>query len=410
MDGPPSHDVAEHLARQVHEVAGILNRAHAELVALVSRALDEDAWGGGGIVSPEHWLVLHAGLSRGRAAAIVAVARRRHELPVTIAAFEEGQLSVEQTATVARHAPSSHEASVAELAVHATVPQIQRAVSRYPFLPPTASADVPEPGPQLTMGTDGAGRFVLRYHAPADVGALVETAIREAKDALFTATGQAHTIGEALTHMLASHLDAATAATPSRRRSYRVLVHLETSGVRLNGRPPLPDHLSNALTCDTTITPLWEREGRPVALGRQRRTVPATLRALIIDRDRGCRFPGCPSASGTGGAHVDVHHIIHWREGGPTDPENLLSLCSRHHDRLHRGEYAITGSPDLPDHDPGGLRFTTCYGLPITAAAPELPGDPVGGLGERRASDPGGYRGPTGEHLYKRWVEFRPTG
>ena len=32
----------------------------------------------------------------------------------------------------------------------------------------------------------GDGRFLLRYSAPADVGALVELAVREAKDALFT--------------------------------------------------------------------------------------------------------------------------------------------------------------------------------------------------------------------------------
>lgn len=36
------------------------------------------------------------------------------------------------------------------------------------------------------MHYDRDGRFQLRYSAPATVGALVEQAVREAKDALFT--------------------------------------------------------------------------------------------------------------------------------------------------------------------------------------------------------------------------------
>ncbi len=33
---------------RVHELAGVLNRAHAELVELVADALGDDSWAGGG--------------------------------------------------------------------------------------------------------------------------------------------------------------------------------------------------------------------------------------------------------------------------------------------------------------------------------------------------------------------------
>ena len=39
----------------------------------------------------------------------------------------------------------------------------------------------------LSMGLDADGRFRLRYDAPAEVGALVESALAEAKDHLFHA-------------------------------------------------------------------------------------------------------------------------------------------------------------------------------------------------------------------------------
>ena len=116
----------------------------ARLVGLVAEALESEAWAGAGIRSPEHWLVLRAGLSPGRARQVVLMARRVRDLPVVMGAFEAGSLSVDQVAVVARHAPSHVEASVAELAVSASVPQLGRVLSRYAFDPPTG-AD-PDPG------------------------------------------------------------------------------------------------------------------------------------------------------------------------------------------------------------------------------------------------------------------------
>ena len=40
---------------------------------------------------------------------------------------------------------------------------------------------------ELSMGVREGGRFELRFSAPADVGALVEAAVSEARDALFGA-------------------------------------------------------------------------------------------------------------------------------------------------------------------------------------------------------------------------------
>ncbi len=475
---------AARLEARVHELAGILNQAHARLVDVVAEAIEHESWGGGGIMSPNHWLVLHAGLSRGRAATVVELARRRADRPATMAAFDAGDLSLEQAAMVARHTPSEYDASVAELALHATVPQIYRAVSRYSFakptttssepsstttssssstsgsttdgtdqgvgteasdqsaaastpqpspasapLPdPTADTDLaadPDPGPQLSMSYDANGRFVLRYTAAADVGALIEAALKEAKDALFAAATQGATgatgvtvppttagsmgftcsYGQVFTQILTGHLQAATEASASRRDLYRVLVHLDAGGAWLNGRPPLPAHLAEKLTCEGAVSPLWEREGVPVRLGRTRRIVPPRVRALILDRDRGCRYPGCPASVRS---HLDIHHIRHWLHGGPTDPENLIAVCPFHHDAHHGGLYTIRGNPDLPDQHPQGLRFTTDRGLPITAAPPTPPT-----RGPADPADPPGrppvYHGPTGETLHLKWVDFQPA-
>jgi hypothetical protein len=150
---------------------------------------------------------------------------------------------------------------------------------------------------------------------------------------------------------------------------------LDTDGGWLTGTPRLPRHLTDGLTCDGALTPVWTTRGHPVNVGDTQRVVPHRSRVLVLDRDRGCRFPGCGASS-----HVEVHHLTHWRDGGPTDLPNLLSLCPHHHDGHHRGEFTITGDPTRPD----GLTFHTRTGLtigppgraPVRRERPAGPPDP----------------------------------
>ena len=59
--------------------------------------------------------------------------------------------------------------------------------------------------------------------------------------------------------------------------------------------------------------------------------VPADLKSWLRMRDERCRFPGCaPDAS-----RCDLDHVIDWAAGGPTDQDNLIHLCRRHHRLRH---------------------------------------------------------------------------
>ena len=206
---------------------------------------------------------------------------------------------------------------------------------------------------ELSMGTR-QGRFELRFSAPADVGALVEAAVAEARDALFAAGVPEVTGAGALLEVCGRSLGAVESV--SRRDSFRVYVHLDAEGGWLNGRPRLPGHLVAKLTCEGTLQPLWERAGVPVSVGRALRIVPERTRRLVLDRDRGCRFPGCVAT-----AHLQVHHVVHWAHGGRTDLDNLVALCPFHHDAHHAGEFGIRGDANVL----GGLVFTARGGFPI---------------------------------------------
>ncbi|HYV77827.1 MAG TPA: DUF222 domain-containing protein, partial [Streptosporangiaceae bacterium] len=126
--------------QELASLCGGLNTSYARLVAIAAQALADESWAGGGIRSPEHWLTLRAGLSPFRARAVLAIARRAGQLPTVMDQFAAGQLSLDQVAVVARYAPAHVEASVAEFAVHASVPQLRRALSRYSFDPPAETS------------------------------------------------------------------------------------------------------------------------------------------------------------------------------------------------------------------------------------------------------------------------------
>src|SRR6476469_532016 len=126
----------------VASLAADLHDAHARLVDFVAAVLADGSWQAAGLRSPEHWLMLRAGLSRGQAAAVLLVARRASELPATAAALREGRISLDQAAVVARHTPAAYDESVAQFAEHASVTQLQRSVARYNFtLKPDSVAD-----------------------------------------------------------------------------------------------------------------------------------------------------------------------------------------------------------------------------------------------------------------------------
>ncbi len=240
---------------------------------------------------------------------------------------------------------------------------------------------------EVSVRYDG-GRFILHANLPAGEGALVEQALREAKDALIrSGTSSAVTAADALVEIAGRSL-ATVDAVPSRAGRYRVYVHVDTRGAWVNGRGAIPAHLAARYACVGDAQPVWERDGHPVNVGRRQRAVPDRLRRLVEDRDRGCVFPGCTATS-----YVEIHHVEHWADGGPTDYDRLVSLCCWHHDAHHRGDYTIAVAVGCP----GRFTFHNRSG-PIHAGPPLAPtGGPGSGPG-RGTPDPGsGPPGPGGE-------------
>lgn len=86
-------------------------------------------------------------------------------------------------------------------------------------------------------------------------------------------------------------------------------------------------------------------------LGRSSRLASADQRRVLRALSPRCAIPDCPVPF----HHCDIHHVVEWEAGGPTDLDNLLPVCNRHHQRLHAERWGLTLQPDrtltidLPD-------------------------------------------------------------
>lgn len=413
------------LEGEVAEVMGVINAAHGRLVELMGRALDEELWKVWGIHSPGHWLGWQAGMSTGRAASVVKIAERRAELPTAVAALVAGELSVDSAIEVARRAPAAFEESITGFAKAATISQLQRSLSRYVYDDDTEKAK-PKPREDdrsVSMGTDRNGWW-LKGRLPADEGAVVEQAIRAARDDLYrqeraeTPDGQllgAVTWADGLLAVGEASLTVGEARFPGTDR-YQVHLHLEPSLDPADPAGVLSLHLGGVvpaavrarLLCDASVRPTYEADGIALSVGRRTRVISRRLRRAVEHRDGGCRVPGCGRTSG-----LEIHHIVHWEHGGGTDTANLCALCRSHHRDHHHGLLGVAGNPDRTDPgDERGLRFTDRWGHPLAPAGiPIAPGrsrtptEAAAKVGLR----PGAYRHPLGERLDLWSVSFSCT-
>jgi hypothetical protein len=130
----------------------------------------------------------------------------------------------------------------------------------------------------------------------------------------------------------------------------------------LSGVGPIHPATARRIACDAvktevTVAPpaegaaAWTAVHGPVvalSVGRATRTIPVHIRTVLCLRDNGCRFPGCDRPP----AWTDGHHIVHWADGGPTELDNLVSLCRRHHRAVHEQGWRIRMADGIPVVEP----------------------------------------------------------
>jgi hypothetical protein len=156
------------------------------------------------------------------------------------------------------------------------------------------------------------------------------------------------------------------------------------------GPVELTSTAARRLACDATLRHILVDGDVVLGATAAHPAVSTSLRAALVVRDGGCRFPSCRAPVD----QCDNHHLVHRANGGRTTLQNLALLCSAHHHAVHDSGWATTLHAD------GTIDFTrrgvTATSRPrradhLTATRPPPRGRP------RRQRPPGSQRPPTDE-------------
>ncbi len=74
-------------------------------------------------------------------------------------------------------------------------------------------------------------------------------------------------------------------------------------------------------------------DGKPLDFGDRVRLATRNQRIALEAMYPTCEIPGCDVPF----AWCEVHHVVPWEDGGPTDMDNLRPRCSFHHHLVHEG-------------------------------------------------------------------------
>jgi Domain of unknown function (DUF222) len=347
----------------------VRNAADAELTRTVRRGDTIQAAERDGHASMRPWLRNHLRLSAREAGRLVGNGRALQALPAVAAAFAAGRVTAEQVAVIAPVAAVDVQAEavgqgidlaavdalladVAGTQVHAALGQVVR---RFLDL---LDPDGPEPDPteeralSIARHADGSvsGRFELDAVGGEKVCAALESFVQADRP-----KGDLRTRAQQQADALVQWADVTLAAgrTPILRTVKPHVVvtipladlvdpatGLGTAGLGFGAT--ISAARARMLACDGSVSRIvFGPEGQQLDYGRSKRVVPPPLRRAVEHRDRHCVFTGCDAPS----YWCDVHHLLHWIEGGDTDLENSALLCERHHTKVHHG-FRVERQPD----------------------------------------------------------------
>jgi hypothetical protein len=206
----------------------------------------------------------------------------------------------------------------------------------------------------LAKGIDHhTGMYWLRAEFHPEAGARLFRAIDAETAALATQTGRADSIDR---NRLAADalVELATAANRTRRpgrAEILTLVDLATitdglhpdSVCELDDGTPLPVATIRRLACDAHIIPVvLGGDGVVLDVGRSRRLATIDQRRALRAMYRTCGIGDCDIPFD----RCEIHHLDEWdAHHGHTDLDRLLPACSRHHHLVHEGGWQLHLDP-----------------------------------------------------------------
>ncbi len=335
-----------------------------------------------GLISPANALARHINIPRTHAHGLIRAAETLNEFPGIKQLGIDGAISPEHVRSVsASNEPElndllhDNEKFMCDILPSVDVHQFARVMRRWKDHARAATNS--EPTPDLYRGRRSFhlstlldGMYKLDATLEPDVGLMLHQAIEKMSDSIYHAQARAESSSEPDACGDTAGIDY-TSPSQLRADAFSVLVRNSITQYNNKRAQPLPlisvdvdynqlcdragynplhkKHVDTKssdlsasillkLACDAKIIrQITDGKSNILEQGRTTRVVSPALRHFLHRRDQHCTFPGCDRP----GNWCDAHHIVHWANGGETNKENLVLLCSTHHTEVHDRDYEI---------------------------------------------------------------------
>lgn len=337
------------LDRAIVSLAARLNADTHDLLVLIRRFDERGGWLRWGFESCAEWLHWRCDLSLSAAREKVRVAHALKTLPLIAPAFARGELSYSKVRALTRVANPKNEDDLLTFALRTTAARVEERCRelRCGTTASTEDALRAQSRRALSLRRDPQrGTATITVELPLEAAELIDKALDRAMEMEarvylepeLAKEGWRQQRADALVAMARTYLAGDREAGAGTPDHYQVVVHVDQTALTANhGRSGLPIESVRRIACDSNrITLVEDEHGEPLSIGRKSRTVPAAIKRALWARDKGCRFPGCGRKR-----FVDAHHIEHWSTSGATSLDNLMLLCTQHHQLVHEGGFRI---------------------------------------------------------------------
>jgi hypothetical protein len=153
-----------------------------------------------------------------------------------------------------------------------------------------------------------------------------------------------------------------TGGTPSKKTNGQTIVVVDAAALRrgttegdelceIEGIGPVSVAAATELLTETGLRYVIRQGFDIKTVTKLSRDVATSIEAALIVRDRTCAVPGCARRLG-----LDIdHRCVDFSDDGPTELDNLVRLCPRHHYLKTHGGWRLEGEPGAwewvaPDH------------------------------------------------------------
>ena len=355
-----------------------------------------------GARSTAGWVAARTELARPTASAAVTAGRGLRHCPAVDAAAGDGRLGTAKVRMLldarrdVEELFATHEQALVDEVAPLTVEQARQCIERWRSVALAVAGKDDGPAP-----ADDADRnqvhlsstFQNRWRLDGDLDSATGEALSNALDAWIdtriregvldpTERRRSSLRAEALVSLVGL-----SAAAGGSRRQARADIHLSWDAADLLGRPAaslaelarrrcitdrgttMSHFAADLAMCNSDITDLlvhFGLDGTRTVLGvtHTRRRPTEHERAALIERDRGCVFPGCDAPT----HWCDAHHVVPYEIGHRTCLDELVLLCPHHHRQVHRGfqlARSITGHVHVARPDGTRLSPEPADGTPI---------------------------------------------